>query len=163
MPCMPDVFAIARLTSLTRLELIEYYCNVSQFTLLQNLGLIELVLMDCPYIPENIIRPGGQGALTALQKPYVADQEIIPSLEDFNRALETPGSEFHLTAHGLCHQGAIAMSLPNLVELSGQCSLFTVGMADCLSARGWHRSPSYCQCMTNFDWHPETDMWTKPD
>ena len=54
---VPDVFAIARLTSLTRLELIEYHetCDCSA---LHNLPLKELLLLDCPLLPEALIVPG---------------------------------------------------------------------------------------------------------
>ena len=154
----PDIEAIARLTGLTRLELVSYDCAVS-FSPLQHLGLIELVLVDCPYIPENLFIPG---ALTDLQKLHMADLEPPPSPEEFNRDLQTPGSEGYLAAHELRHLGAIVLRLPKLFQLSGRCSLLSVGMADALSASGWHKHRCKRGSMTNLEWHGDSYMWTKP-
>ena len=158
---VPDIPAMAELTALTRLELIDYECQLD-FAPLRQLGLKELVLDNCPYIPRALFV---LGALTALQKLHIVEYRAslppLPSLEAFQRDLVTPLSEGYLEAHQLVRLGAIIFSLPSLVQLSGRWSLFALGMAEELE--GWHTSPYKKASMTEYEWGGDDLLtWIKP-
>ena len=154
----PAISSIALLTGLTRLELASYPC-IADFSPLHGLGLVELVLIDCPYIPQGMF---SRGAFTSLQKLHIADQDQIPSSEDFHRDLQTPGCDGYMVAHQLLHLGGIVLGLPNLRQISGICSLLMLGIADALSAKGWHKGPYEYRSMTKLSWHNDAYTWTRP-
>ena len=151
-----DISAIVSSTALTRLELVEYH-RKSNLAPLWELGLKELVLLDCPNIPKALLVPG---ALTALQKLHIAERGRRISPAAFQANLRDPASEAYVSSHKLCRLGAIVLSLPSLVQLSGTCSLFEAAMAEELE--GWHRSQYQAGSMSDYDWPEGTYVWTKP-
>ena len=159
----PDIPAIANLRGLTRLELIGYKSRLN-FGALRQLGLKELVLVDCPHILEALFVPG---ALTALQKLQIVERYgvQIPSREDLYQSnLRDPLSEGYLRAHQLHRLGAIILSLPSLVQVSGECRVFLWAIAEELE--GWHKSkPSvdYDFPMSSYNkWSSGHVTWVKP-
>lgn len=153
----PDLAAVAGITALTRLELMGYE-GTAEYEQLQSLPVKELVLISCPGIPEVLFVPG---ALTALQKLHLAEYEPQPqSLEDFQRDLQAPGAEGYLPAHQLRHLSARILSLPSLVQLSGEGTLIALGMAEGL--QDWEKCPEELGSVTPYPWKSSKYMWVKP-
>ena len=153
-----DVPAIAKLTALTRLELIDYQAHNPDLKLLQNLRLEELILVDCPLIVGVLLVPG---ALTSLQKLHISDRRAAYiSLARYQANLENPVSEGYLPAHQLRRLGATVLGMPSLFQLSGRGTLFDVAMAEEL--KSWHRSKDRRFSMTKFDWFHCNCVWRKP-
>ncbi len=150
---MPRIPAIASFTTLTRLELSEFHCS-KNLERLQNLGLRELVLVDCPGAAERLIVPG---ALTALQKLHISQNEEFGDnvLEDFSGSVRNSTSAGHEDALELIKLGQAVLGLPRLVQLSGWGPLFLLVLAEELKAwkeidsTNWMKgegkySPIYC-------------------
>lgn len=156
-PSMPDLATISGLAGLTRLELIGYM-GTAEYALLQSLPVKELVLINCPRIPEVLFV---HAALTALQRLHLAEYEPQPpDPEDFQRCLQAPGSERYLPAHHLRHLGALVLDLPRLVQISGEGSLIALGMAEGL--RDWEKCPEKLGSTMHYHWKSSKYMWIKP-
>ena len=114
-----DVPAIARMTGLTRLVLQKTSYDASvDITPLQELGLLELHLIECPDITEALIVPG---ALIALRKLYLEKR-----LRDrrFKRSLDSQFLQAKIP--GLVRLRDATLSLPSLQEVDGIGSFFTL-------------------------------------
>ncbi len=154
-----NVPAIAMLTALTRLELTRFSQPVEALQSLGDLGLQELVLLGCSGLPEALF---AHGSFTSLQRIHIAERRVLPSLADFQRDLQTPSSRGYLPAHRLCRLGATVTSLPSLVQLSGRCPLFAVGMPDSIETRGWKEGTYPRASMSDYDLClPKIYMWVR--
>lgn len=158
---LPDIPTISQLTRLTRLELANYHCT-ADLAPLRGLGLRELVLILCPQIPEAVIVPG---ALPDLQTLRIVEERVHADEEAYKYDLQHPHSAGYLEAHHLCRLGAIIFDHPSIRQVSGNCRLFALGMAEGL--RGWKKSQSNESyvCRTYWSayfWRSEEPMWTKP-
>ena len=152
-----DLNFIAGLTALTRLELIDFK-YLMDLAPLRDIAVKELVILECPRWPAALFVPG---ALITLQRLHIAHhEEAAVSRAAFMANLRNPASKDHLPAHNLCRLGAIILSLPSLIQLSGKCALFDLGIGEEL--KGWHRSQYDVLPLSDFD-HPSSQyVWNKP-
>ena len=122
------VKAVARLSALTRLKLVAYFCT-TRLTALQRLNLRELYLYRCPGAAEALLLPG---AMTTLQRLHILDDGTpwLLNPEIFQKELTDAESEGHKEVQKLYQMGQVLFSLPSLVQVSGTCPLFTCAMAE---------------------------------
>lgn len=149
-----EVLKIASLTTLTKLELHRWkaWCDVQP---LRCLPLKELVLINCNNLELDLFVPS---SLTCLEKLHIED--ICWRLKaDLERSFTIDGRQPSVS-YRVCNYklllrnlGELILSLPNLRELSGRCSLYEWGMADKLQT--WKSS--------KYQWDLELTLnsWTK--
>ena len=108
----PYIAALARLPSLTRLELIECFGGYSVYTPLHSLGLVELALISRADSMEAIFVPG---ALTRLQRLHLEEGgnwRFIGNCQGKHQ-LETQDKVRD-----------VILGLPNLQKITGVSSIF---------------------------------------
>lgn len=152
----PDIAAIARLSSLTRLELI-CYSSKADFSALWGLGLRELLLIHCPHIPSALIVPN---ALPDLQTLRILEDTAGLKEAAYEYDLEHPESGGHLEAQQLVSLGAVVLSHPCIRQVSGRCRLLNLGMAEGL--KGWKKSWNNEPPLPGLDWWSGEPVWTRP-
>ena len=134
--------AIAQLSGLTRLDLCRYSCT-PHLSAFQRLNLQELNLHCCPNVAEATFLTG---TMTALQKLHISEfRDAQPDdVEAYNNDLADTESEGHQSAQQLHQLGQVLFSLPSLVQVSGECRLFTCAMAEGLEEWGAWKSETTC-------------------
>ena len=120
---------IASLTSLTQLTLAEYGYSEG-LSALHGLELQELRLKHCSNAAASIL---SSGAMTSLETLHISEgtepkEGVFSDLTAFNEALEDTRITDHEKAQELHQLGQVVLSLPRLVQLSGDCSLFSYAL-----------------------------------
>ena len=115
---------IASLSALTCLELHKWR-SWRSLAALQDLPLVELVLVGCEGMERDLLQPG---ALQKLQRLHVEDDFWRWSYADRG---EQGGDEYRAEMRKL---GEVVLAIPTLEEVSGDCGLFFLGMAEGLKS-----------------------------
>lgn len=155
---LPDRRSIAAMTSLTRLELIDFGgefdgVDVAQ---LQQLRLRELVLIDSPHMPQALI---ADDSLIALERLHIDEGGFPMEERSFYEDLCDPNAAGHERAQELHQLGSTVQGLPNLTQVSGHCSLFAFGMSDALLH--WEKSEYVPGSLTKYGGDGSKYRWTR--
>lgn len=139
----PFLAALARLSALTRLELIDCYRVYHDYGPLHNLGLVELVLVNCPELLSAIFVPG---ALARLQKLHV-EEDISWKSPDHNQDEQRQTED---------KVRKLIFSLPHLQQISGLSSIILA--AERHQLQQWQRMQTVDCMMTEHSILPTAGM-----
>jgi len=117
-----EVLKIASLSALTRLELHKWK-KWQDLSALQVLPLVELVLVGCEGMERDLFVPGG---LQSLQRLHIEDGFWRWSHAD-------KGDKVGRHEDEMRRLGKVVLAIPALREVSGDCGLFFLGMAEQLN------------------------------